>query len=242
MNEQRIGVWAQFAAMILGIGADAIVSWSRDKAEVFQFDELETAFFNPGPEYVQDSVVGPERTAVSEWVKKNRGKPVYMITGVKIARGAQHLRSRMRGVDFEFKPGVDATPFVGVPVSGGPLVGAARTKGDATWFSNSSDFVFAYRLRRIIIKRQLVTKEKDYVKGAVVLHQGHEKDDSTTHGIPVPRKIENDDDMLIQSVDHSRNDYGSSGYHLDGFHSVEVRDEHDDEDCLLQIPEEMVHF
>jgi len=230
-REQRVGIWAQFAAMILGVGADAVVSWSQQHTDVFQFEELETQFFEPELEYVQASVAG-----VAKWVKANPRKSVYMVTGVKIARGAQHLTAHAKGIDFDFKPGVDAMPFVGVPISGGPLVGAGRKRGEMTWFSDSSDFVFAYRLRRIIIKRQGVGKSKEFIKGATVM-------DADGNLAPVsgmsplkPRDL--NEDMEIVSVENSQHDYGSNGYQLDGYSSQPARDELDDEECILQIRED----
>jgi hypothetical protein len=240
-REQRLGVWAQFAAMICGVGADAVVAWSRKNVEAFQFDELETTFFEPDLEYVQASVVGPERGSVADWVKDNRGKSVYMVTGVKVARGAQHLRVNSRGVDVDLKPGVDATPFIGLPLSGGPQVGAGRSKGNVTWFSDSSDFVFAYRLRRIIIKRRAVSKSEDYIKRATVAFEGRETSDAREDAMSVPTEVDSTTESDIQSIDHSRNDYGSGGYHLNGFVGVEVRDEHDGEECLLQVREDAAY-
>lgn len=198
---------------------------------MFQFEELETQFFEPELEYVQASVAG-----VAKWVKANPRKSVYMVTGVKIARGAQHLTAHAKGIDFDFKPGVDAMPFVGVPISGGPLVGAGRKRGEMTWFSDSSDFVFAYRLRRIIIKRQGVGKSKEFIKGATVM-------DADGNLAPVsgmsplkPRDL--NEDMEIVSVENSQHDYGSNGYQLDGYSSQPARDELDDEECILQIRED----
>ncbi|OAG01997.1 uncharacterized protein CC84DRAFT_1053504, partial [Paraphaeosphaeria sporulosa] len=165
-REHRIGIWAQFAAMILGVGADAELASMKHESDIFHFKELETSFFEPDDAYVEASVVGKE--AVAEWVKRNPRKSVYMVTGIKVARGAAHLCARAKGVNVDLRPGVDATPFSGVPVSGGVLAGVGKEKGEKTWFSGSSDFVFAYRLRRILVKRQTVSQSKDYVKGATV--------------------------------------------------------------------------
>lgn len=56
-KEQRVGIWAQFAALMLGIGGDAIVAWSQKNAETFQFDELETSFFEPEKGYVEVGII-----------------------------------------------------------------------------------------------------------------------------------------------------------------------------------------
>ncbi|KAF2728899.1 hypothetical protein EJ04DRAFT_397805, partial [Polyplosphaeria fusca] len=80
-REQRVGIWAQFAAMIVGVGADAVFAWTQKNAEVLQCDELETTFFDPDAEYVTASIMGEERAEVAQWLRANGGKSVYMITG-----------------------------------------------------------------------------------------------------------------------------------------------------------------
>jgi hypothetical protein len=240
-HDQRMGIWAQFAAMICGVGGDAVVGWSRKNEEMFQFKELATTFFEPDPEYVEASVVGEERQQVAEWVRQNPRKSLYMIAGVKVARGAQHLQARVRGVDFEVKPGVDATPFTGVPVGGGVLAGMGREKGERTWFSGSSDFVYAYRLRRIIVKRQAVSKTREYVRGATVAHE--DDDNASGEHLEMPTLQGQDASSMeaveIQSIEQSGRDYGSGGYELEDFLPFKVIDEQDEEACLLQVPEDV---
>jgi hypothetical protein len=238
-REHRVGIWAQFAAMILGVGADAEVAFLKKESEIFQFDELQTSFFEPDDAYVEASVVVKEE--VAEWVKKNPRKSVYMVTGIKVASGAAHLCARAKGVDVELRPGVDATPFSGVPVSGGVLAGVGREKGENTWFSGSSDFVFAYRLRRIIVKRQAVSKNRDYVKGATVAHdEGKGSSAAVVHEMPTTRDEDAMEEVDIESVEQSHDDFGSGGYPVDQFESRMVRDEQDDEDCLLQMHEDLL--
>ncbi|KAJ4351874.1 uncharacterized protein N0V89_007218 [Didymosphaeria variabile] len=233
-REHRIGIWAQFAAMILGVGADAVVAFSKKESEAFQFDELETSFFEPDDEYVERSVVGKEE--VAEWVKRNPRQSVFMVTGIKIAKGAMHLRAQSKDVDVELKPGVDATPFSGVPVSGGVLAGVGKGKGEKIWFGGSDEFVFAYRLRRIVVKRQTVSKTSEYVKGATVAHDEREASSSSAaHEMPTASSADTVGDVQIESVEKSQMDYGSGGYPVDGFDATMVRDEQDDEECLLQV-------
>ena len=236
-REHRIGIWAQFAALILGIGADAVVSFSKRDSELFQFDELETSFFEPDVTYVERSVVRNE--AVAEWVKKNPRKSVYMVTGLKIARGAAHLRAKKKTIDTEVKPVVDTAPFSGVPVETGVLAGLGRGEKNRLWFSGGSDFVFAYRLRRIIIKRQAVSKSKDYVKGATVAHDEGEVSSTTVpYDMSTPVNAIMTENMDIESVEQSQEDYGSGGYPVDGFDTTVVRDDQDGEECLLQVQED----
>lgn len=237
-REHRVGIWAQFAAMILGVGADAEVAFLKKESEIFQFEELETSFFEPDHAYVEASVVGKE--AVAEWAKKNPRRSVYMVTGIKIARGAAHLRARAKGFNVDLKPGVDATPFSGVPVSGGLLAGVGREKVEKTWFSMSSDFVFAYRLRRIILKRQTVSKSREYVRGATVAHDERGGScGSVASEMLRGQDVDTADEVRIESVEQSHDDYGSGGYPVDGFESTLVRDEQDGEECLLQMHEDL---
>lgn len=98
-RERRIGIWAQFAALILGVGADAVVSFSKRGMELFQFDELETSFFELDVEHVERRVVNNE--VVAEWVNTApfTGVPVKVeiLAG---SRGGTGEKTWFSGHDF----------------------------------------------------------------------------------------------------------------------------------------------
>jgi hypothetical protein len=76
-NGGRLGVWAQWLAQFFGVGADSWFNWMKESQELFEFDELETFFFQPEEKYVAASVL--EREDVVDWMKKNSKKSIFMV-------------------------------------------------------------------------------------------------------------------------------------------------------------------
>lgn len=57
-----------------------------------------------------------------------------------------------------------------VPISGGPSVeGAVENKGSVSW-EGSSDFVFAFRVRKVLVEKKTgaVKSDEDYKDGAML--------------------------------------------------------------------------
>ena len=97
-----------------------------------------------------------------------------MITAVKIARGASAKSARSVGRGVEGRVGLDGALLLGgAPVSLGPEVGVSWGRTEGGSFEGSSDFVFAFRLRRIAVQRKggQVT-HAEYVSGAMYGDQG----------------------------------------------------------------------
>lgn len=76
---------------------------------------------------------------------------VYMVTGVKVAKGLSFEGSQVRAVGVGGAVTVDATALGGVPVSGGPKGEVQRKVEIKEAYGASSDFVFAYRVQRVYI-------------------------------------------------------------------------------------------
>ncbi|KUJ11255.1 uncharacterized protein LY89DRAFT_536265, partial [Mollisia scopiformis] len=160
----EIGLWVSFLASIVGAGGDVAAKWARDNTDLLEFRELEASFFEPDNEYLQKSVENSQK--IRDHINKTPGKSLYMVTGVKIAHGARSIIQVRNAVGVDVKLGVDATPFTGVPVQGGPSFKIQDAHGERFQFEGSSDFVFAYRLLRIIPKPKGVFKIKRHEKGA----------------------------------------------------------------------------
>jgi hypothetical protein len=159
-----IGIWTKFLSIILGIVADVAGNIERNDSTVWKFERLETSFIVPDIKFVNENM---ESVEVKKFFEENPKKAAYMITGVKIARGAALARKSGRVLGGDGKVGVDGTG-AGVPISAGPKVSFKRETVEAESFTGSSDFVFAYRLIKIYKhpKTSGVTiKEK--VKGAL---------------------------------------------------------------------------
>lgn len=138
--------------------------------ETFVFETIETTHFVPTPEYLQACV---DQDRVVRYLQASRyRKPVYIITGTKVVKGAQAntLKSHSRGAALDIS--VDGTVWSGgaVPIGGGPGVkGKVAGKAGTKW-EGSSDFVFAFRVSRVHVAKDTaqVSREEDYRKAAMM--------------------------------------------------------------------------
>ena len=157
-----IAIWARFL-QVVGIDAEASITWHNSKGDTYEFKTLDTEFIDPTMEYYTQSVLAP---SVAEYIVETKfKKSIYMITGVKIARGADVEQARSKEAGTHLKVGVDGTT-AGSPVAAGPEVTISSSKTETTSSQGSSDFVFAYRLREIYYSKGKV-KHREHNKGAL---------------------------------------------------------------------------
>lgn len=136
----------------------------------YSFDRIETTWFNPieGKAYINSLLARPK---ISEYLSKRTGwgkhAAVYVITGLKIVRGGTIKTSKTRGHGGALSIGLDGSG-VAVPVEAGPEIEVQRERGEETEWGGGDDFVFAYRVSRIKVKRKTgEVKEEEYTKGAL---------------------------------------------------------------------------
>ena len=166
-----IGIWAQFLSHVFGVGGDIAGNFEKEDEDIFKFEKLETFFIKPTKDYINESMRAP---AVTKFLQENpKTKSAFMITGVKIARGASAMAKKIRDVGGDATIAASATPFTGVPVSGGPKTSFKNRIVNKQGFTGSSDFVYAYRLRRISIqpKTGKVLDKGNYTKNATLYHE-----------------------------------------------------------------------
>ncbi|KAJ4364808.1 hypothetical protein N0V95_000652 [Ascochyta clinopodiicola] len=147
-----IGVQAQLLAMLGSpLGADAEVK--RERGDIFEwaFDRLETEFIEPTQKYVEDSVrLVPE---VKNWLNKRKlTGAVYMVTGIKIARGVSYSRKKIRTVGLGGAVTADLTFVAGAPVALGPTGKFEKKDKVVESYASRADFVWAYRVQRVYIQ------------------------------------------------------------------------------------------
>ena len=157
-----IGVWARFL-QVVGLDAEARVTWHNSNGDTYEFKRLDTEFIDPTTEYYTQSVLVP---SVAEYIVDTKfKKPIYMITGVKIARGADVEQARWEEAGTHLRVGVNGTTAVS-PLAAGPEVTISSSGSETTSSKGSSDFVFAYRLREIYYSKGKV-KHRQHNKGAL---------------------------------------------------------------------------
>lgn len=166
LRNNKITIWASFLQMIVGLGADVSVGLKQGREDLYKFRRLETKYFEPDAAYIEESL---KSEGVKGYIAATEyKKPLYMITGVKIARGA-HVTSKTTKAHQEMlKVGVDMTALTAVPVSGGPKMETSRTNERQVKFDGSSDYVFAYRVSKIRLRKDgKVKAQEDFNKGAL---------------------------------------------------------------------------
>ena len=218
-----MGIWAQFLATVLDIRGNANGSLVLEDSSFLKFQRLETLFFSPdpSPEYVKSSMLQP---TVKQYFENNLRKTPYMITGVKVARGAEGIKRKLREVSGSAQVKINGRTS-GEPASSGPQIGWKRSLMSEETFAASSDFVFAYRLRKIkIIWKTMDIESKDFVRGAVY-HEGlgaaKDRDTEDTSEI-VSASLEDRDLGIISDTKNIPLDWTITT----------VKDEEDEEDCV----------
>ena len=94
-----------------------------------------------------------------------RQKPVYMITGLMIARSASAGKIAMAERGTHTQLGVDI--IAGASQTVAPSLDIQRTNEYTLQFDQASDFVLTYRLRKIKVKRGGTVKSTKYTKRAL---------------------------------------------------------------------------
>lgn len=224
-----IGIWAQSVAFLLGFGSDVTAVFTKEESSILKFQKLETQFIKPTKEYIQDAMATDDMV---DYLKRNpKTGALYMITGIKIARGPEYSKKKARKLRGDGTVGVDGTA-TGIPVSLGPRAGVSITSSTNESFARSSDFVFAYRLRRIRIRQKgaKIQSEEYDIKGKMY----SENTFHTNEDVGQLLKGQPKDDLdLVFETGAEDTDFGSDIKALpSGFRSVLVRDECeiDDED------------
>ncbi|KAI0543079.1 hypothetical protein GGR58DRAFT_450638 [Xylaria digitata] len=162
----KFGVWVRFLSVI---GIDVGGSLNKSNSQLFEFDRIETTQFIPTPEYIAECALAPP---VAQFLELSRyRKPVYLITGLKIAIGSKAKLSRSRERTWHINAEVDGTiPSGGsVPVGAGQESEVTRVNESYVCWEESDDFVFAFRMWKIKVEKKTgVTRGQDFTKGAML--------------------------------------------------------------------------
>ena len=176
-----LGVYAQFLQLATGrLGLEVSGEHSCRTEHTFAFDTVTTTTFDPTPEYVAQAVKAP---AVQQYLQGRRfalNVVLYLVTGLKLVKGARIKYSTSGSTEVSANIGIDLTAL-GVTV--GPKGHWERKRDDDTGFIRESEFIFAFRVKRLRFRRKEVTSE-EYTKGAF-LSVGEGKDKSDAESVLV---------------------------------------------------------
>lgn len=166
-NSGHIGIWTSFLQVLVGASIDAGVSWKNSGLQSYTAKSMKWYEFRPSLHYIRTAVADEE---VDEFIRENKFREkIYMVTGVMIASGASGVIRSMRERGLYAHAGVDGTLFSGgaAPVALGPEGDVKWGRQEATSFEDADDFVFAFRLRQIKVKKSGEITSKAKVDGAL---------------------------------------------------------------------------
>jgi hypothetical protein len=179
-NKVGLGVYAQFLKNS-GLGPEVDFERSSKRSNIFAFDEVKTVSFQPTPEYVAEAMKAP---TVQYWLNEPRQRfspivSLYLITGMKIVKGAKIKYSTSEDTEVKANIGLDVPAW---GLTAGPKGSWSRIDEDETEFNRDSEFVFAFRVKRLRITRKV--KIEEYHKGAF-LTIGKDEDGKETEPVLV---------------------------------------------------------
>jgi hypothetical protein len=170
-----VGFWAQF---LQSIGANVNMESGRGILQEYSIEELETRYLRDEPlDDDADLLARVAEPKVQAAIKAGLfgRQPVYMITGLKVARGLSvrtELNKKIGG-------GIGSTVPVAESVSVGGEVAAERREGIASSFTAGEEaVVFAYQLHKI----RLHGRKKNATVGVFESEAAFLHDDEEVYG------------------------------------------------------------
>lgn len=162
MRSGEAGVWAK---VLESFDFKVVGKYERSAEDLYVVDTIETQFFVPTMQYLKDSV-GVK--GVKDFLKAGRWRKldVFIITGIKVAKGAKIVLGKKKELGGDVSAGVDANS-VGANVKVGAKAGAKATEDESTEFEGD-DFILAYQVRKILCKKGNVLGSEEYNDGAVL--------------------------------------------------------------------------
>lgn len=196
-----------FAHIINVITAEASGGKNHNETQTWEAALLETQFIelSEDPKYVERTV---NVDAVKQWLKDNRsrGRTVYMITGLKIAKDPGKVTydtSDASDISAKLKATLD--PYSVVEAGGeATYKKSANASGEG---KPGTAYVFAYRLRKIYVTWLNKARLEEYCEGGDLFRAGHESHEEEEED---EDEREEDSDLEIGKALFEPGDFGTS--------------------------------
>lgn len=150
MQSGKYGVFAKFIG-IDGLGSELSWGLGWHEKDVYDIQRIDTITFNPTPDYIKESM---NRRDVDDLITSIFCRPVFMVTGLKIARGPSCKLSR--GTKSTGAMELGLTQPAGLPFEVGPKMDFSKENKMKMGFNESSDFICGIRVKKLIFKRHLI--------------------------------------------------------------------------------------
>ncbi|KAM0449402.1 hypothetical protein ACHAPV_008862 [Trichoderma viride] len=216
MESGKYGIWAKFMGLH-GIGGQMNYDHSRSSSDLFKFDYIDEIAFTATKEYM---LAGMNQDFVKQCVEGLGNEPVYMITGLKIARNpaVAFKMSHKAGVKMELglkEPG----GLQGFEV--GPAIEHTDEVKQSLEWEKSDDFIFGFRVKRLYFKKALLSRKlggfvgEHFHKGATLVDNDTiEEDTEKVQDVVVAEIKEGDGEMegmeMIKTDSEKNKDGGSA--------------------------------
>ncbi|KAL6813100.1 hypothetical protein GGI42DRAFT_364437 [Trichoderma sp. SZMC 28013] len=172
MSRQTSGELGIFAKLLGldGVGGKLKINGARSKNEMLLVDRLDTMYFDPSTEYMKLAMQTPSVRAFRDATRDR--KPLFMVTGIKTARGASVSAMGGRALGGSVEAGMPdlATGLVQI----GATAGGEMSRENRMGFQSSSDFVLGYRVSLINMKKN-TKRPKVYTRGATFVSDNVEE-------------------------------------------------------------------
>jgi hypothetical protein len=169
MTTGEYGAWAKIVG-IDGVGGE--LSWASERTaeDIYQFQGIDTIYFNPSQEYMEESM---NKDDVRDHIEGSGCGSVYMVTGLKTARGPSVMMSKGRKWNQTIEFGLQEPG--GVPIELGPKLNASKEKRQEMGFEYSTDFIIGIRVEKLMYKKHWLMRTpgklvaKEHNKGATMV-------------------------------------------------------------------------
>ncbi|KAK8218028.1 hypothetical protein IWZ01DRAFT_134778 [Phyllosticta capitalensis] len=220
-----LGIATSFLSFLSGVGVDVNTEWSQKDVYQLQAREMTTTSFLPSPDFIESAAA---QKAVRDYIRSKKfvNPNLYMVVGVMVASGASPRKTASVERNVGFHVNVDGT-MIGAPAGAGPKVGFKQANASDVGSEETDDFVFAFRLRQLKIRKGEATLKKHYKSGGLFdKYAGKEAAD---------KEREEREGSIVITVDGLA-DGDVTGQDVRR-EDTETQDETSGQDCLCVMPE-----
>ena len=194
VKKGKIGFFARFFQSV-AVGAEVGAGGNNAQGYDYSFEKLETVSFFPNQAYLEKAIQTPQMVM---WLEGARYPPVYMVTGIKVARGVSStVKTKIAKTrESHANVGIFATIFT-IPIKFGPNgKGSTLQKQEVSFggppitadSAECADFVVGYRLRKLTFEEkdgeQMVESEY-FLEGNMMGEGNNNKEISNDSGMVV---------------------------------------------------------
>ncbi|KAK4206458.1 hypothetical protein QBC37DRAFT_300760 [Rhypophila decipiens] len=146
MRSGEYGLWAKSKLFGMeGVGGKLSRASKRSAEDVYHFRSIDTIYFTPSAEYLERSMANPD---VRAYISGSGYAPVYIVTGLKTARGPSVKMSDATKLSITAELGLQNRGGV-IDVEFGPKLDTSKKLRQEMGFEDSTDFIIGIRLRKV---------------------------------------------------------------------------------------------